>query len=275
MANKQAAEVARRDAKIGAPAVYDYGNDAGAGYENQTSEELQIPFLAVLQAGSPQCTGEKDVKGARPGLLYNTVTEEILGESLLFVPALREHIFVEWTPRNKGGGFKGRFRRDDELVMKAIADAAEFGKYKTPAGNDLVETFYLYGTIVRDDGELQAVVIAFSSTKIKVFKQYNTKMNMFTVQDAQGRKVKPPRYAHLLRVGVRGEKNAKGNFFNFTLTPAVDGAVKLSLLLADDPRYQAARALGELVAAGKARAADETQRVAADEGEEDGRPGVF
>jgi len=273
MGKQPATEVARKE-KAGLPAQYDYSADVGIGYENQTGEELQIPFLAVLQTGSPQVTGEKGVKDARPGLLYNTVTEEILGQSVLFVPATREHVFVEWTPRTKGGGFKGRYKRDDALVVKAIADAKEFGKYHTPAGNDLVETFYLYGTIVRESGEIQPVVIAFSSTKIKVYKQYNTKMNMFTVEGPDGRKQKPPRFAHLMTVGVRPEKNAKGNFFNFTLQPARNNAIKDSLLTPDDPRYQAARALGEMVSAGKARAAEETQRAAADETEE-GRPGVF
>lgn len=40
--------------------AHDYGVDAGAGFENQTSEDYAIPFIGVLQALSPQVGDPSD-----------------------------------------------------------------------------------------------------------------------------------------------------------------------------------------------------------------------
>lgn len=256
-------EVAKREAL--AVSKFDYGADANAGFEGQTSDEMQIPFLALLQALSPQVSGAKKVKGAEAGALFNTVTESLLGSEVLFVPALREHVFVEWKPRKAGGGFVARHERESEVVRAAIEAAKEFGKYTTPAGNDLVETYYLYGMVVSGT-DLEPIVVAFSSTKIKVFKKWNTQVHMFTVE-VNGKKQRPPRFAHLLKIKTTPQTNAKGTFYNFVIEPA-NGSIKGSLLEPGDPRLQAAKALGEMVAAGKARAAYETQEVGGSEAEE-------
>jgi hypothetical protein len=252
-------EVAKVE-KAGVPAVYDYGADAGRGFEDQGQDEISIPFISVLQGLSPQVTGEngKEVEGAKPGKLFNTITEEVLGNEVLFVPASREHIFTEWIPRKQGGGFVGRFDKNDPVVAAAVRQAEEFGKYRTPAGNDLVETYYLFGVICPEGAEPQPVVIAFTSTKIKAYKKWNTTVNMFTVPGPNGGKIRPPRFAHLLKVSSISDKNKKGSFFNLSLKPA-NGSIRGSILPPDDPRYLAAKALAEMVASGKAKAADDSQ----------------
>ncbi len=53
--------------------------DAGVGLENITTEDMQIPFIRIIQALSPQL--QKDdplyIKGAEQGDIFNTVTQEM------------------------------------------------------------------------------------------------------------------------------------------------------------------------------------------------------
>ncbi len=49
-------------APAGVPATYDYGDDAGAGFEGTKGSDLSVPFLGVLQANSPQVEDNKNGK---------------------------------------------------------------------------------------------------------------------------------------------------------------------------------------------------------------------
>jgi hypothetical protein len=260
-------------AKKGASAIaaYDYSGDEGAGFENQTSDDLAIPFLGVLQALSPQVADPSDggIANAKAGMLFNTVTEVIFDgkDGVEIIPALTEHVFVEWVPRNRGGGFVARHELTSDVVKEAKEGSKSFGRYSTDytptgddknpfQGNDLVETFYVYGVLV---GEvLEPIVLAFTSTKISVYKRFNTKLNMYT-QKQGDRKIRPPLYAHRIRLTTVKQKNADGEFHNFALASA-EGDVKSSLLNPDDERFVAAKGCREMVLSGTARASHETER---------------
>ena len=100
-------EVAKT-APAGAVATYDYGGDQGAGFEDTSGSDLSVPFLGILQSNSPQVE-DKDPTGSEPGMLFNTVTRELVSseDGVVFLPCHKETAYVEWVPRNKGGGFVG------------------------------------------------------------------------------------------------------------------------------------------------------------------------
>lgn len=242
--------------------TYDSEHEGG-GFDHQTRDDVAIPFLAVLQAGSPQI---ETIAAAKPGQLFNTVTEELM-EKALFVPSTTQHVFVEWVPRASGGGFIGVHQLDAPEVKAAKEASSEFGKYKLPNGNELQETFYIYGVLCTETDSLGPVVIAFTSTKIKVYKRYNTRLQTFTLMGKDGRKVRPPLYAHLTQITTVKEKNNKGEFFNFVLAPAGD-SLMTALLPQTDPRFEAAFEVKRLVDSGAGRAAYESVDGADGEGEE-------
>ena len=215
----------------GALATYDYGQMAGSGFENTTTDDLSIPFLAVLQPMSPEVQpGEDRVPGAEAGMLFNTVTRELFDakSGVCFQPACTQHCLMEWRPRNQGGGLVARHALDSEVVAKAQEAAkaanAEFGKLKTPAGNDLIETRYVLGYILRDPEQTEPgepIMIAFTSTKMKVYKNITTRLYTF-----QGR---PPLFAHRLKITSVLEENPKGKFYNFKIEPYF-GTIQQSLI---------------------------------------------
>jgi hypothetical protein len=229
--------------------TFDYGDDAQGGYENQTKDDYTIPFIAVLQTNSPQCEDKENFPGAEPGMIFNTASEEI-SKKVYFIPSMTEHVFVEWKPRVDGGGFVAIHTLNSDVVKVAKGESEQFGKYKTQDGNDLAETFYVYGIIYDgDDDPVTGVVIAFTSTKIKPYKQWTTKMRSFQIKLKSGRKHQPPLFAHRVKLSTVKQKNKHGTFYNYTLRPAVEN-IKKSLLPPGNKLLEAAKDFGELVRSG-------------------------
>jgi len=67
--------------------------EAGAGLENFTTDDMQIPFIRILQALSPQLNKQDSmyIKGAEQGDIFNTVTQEVYKAEvwLLYLVILR------------------------------------------------------------------------------------------------------------------------------------------------------------------------------------------
>jgi hypothetical protein len=190
----------------------------------------------------------ESMAAAKPGMLFNTVTEELTDE-LLFVPATTQHVYVEWIPRDSGGGFVAVHGMDSPVVKAAKEKATEFGKLTLENGNDLIETFYVYGVTCNESDSTGLAVIAFTSSKIKVYKRYNTRLQTFMLVMPDKRKVRPPLYAHLTRITTAKEKNVKGEFHNFVLAPVGD-SLMAGLLKPEDPRFVAAFECKQLVESG-------------------------
>ncbi len=235
-----------------------YAEYAGAGFENQTREDYSIPFLQILQALSPQLQ-END--SLRPGMILNTVTGEAWDgkKGLAFVPVTTQHLYVEWKPRDAGGGFVGVHEVNSDLVKQAKAASTEYGKYNTPDGNELIETYYVYGLVLDDDGNASEAVLAFSSTKIKRYKGWMTKARTIQIPLPDGRRIPAPLFAHRYRLRTILEKNNKGQFYNWD-NVTFDGAnAQEARLLPNDPLFQSAVGIKTLIEQGKARAAYESQ----------------
>lgn len=204
------------------PAVYDYGDDAGAGFEDMGRDDFATPFLYVLQPTSPITMTNDE---ARPGMLINTVSGELYKaekakgaghEGISFIPVFRQHQLIEWKPRDDkggGGGFVGVHEVGGEAEQWA-KENCKFGDWKTKAGNDLISTFSVYGLIVKPDGSFEQVVTPFTSTKIKCYRHWMTRLKMLRVPGPKGN-VTPPIYAHRWRLTTLLQKNDKGQFYIF------------------------------------------------------------
>lgn len=261
--DEQAVATTKAGAVVTTDADFDYSAYAGQGFEGQTRDDYAVPFLGILQTNSPLVESSAT---ARPGMLVNTVTQDIYDskKGIAFIPVDTQHVVVEWKPRELGGGFVAMHQLDNELVVRAKAEQ-EFGKYKTVKGdeksNDLIETFYVYGLLVNEDGSSEQMIIAFSSTKIKAYKRWMTKARTIQVALPDGRRVNPPLFAHKYRITTVSEKNAKGSFHNFNIEFDADEAVKCRLGTTD-PLFQDAVSFFSLLKDGKIKAAYDTQAAA-------------
>lgn len=257
----------------GLPAEFGgYGEDEASGYENQTSDDVGIGFLVVLQAQSPQVEDRDDCQA---GMLFDTVTEEVFAPGEVYlVPVLTQHEYDEWKPRDVGGGLLDRHAPDSDVVAKAKQEH-DFGKYKTDAGNDLVETFKATCLLVRAEGftPIRPIMLSFKSTAIKPYKRWMTRMRTFVLElpdGAGGTKYqKPPMFANVSCVDTVKQSNSQGSWYNIKVDPAVDDDIKKSLIPPSHPAYGAAKGVKSLVSAGKMKVNYDSQQKAAGSGESD------
>jgi hypothetical protein len=243
----------------GLPAVYDFGEDAGAGLENLSANEILTPFLALLQPLSPQLdkTHQKYLPNAEQGMFLNTLTNELYdgetGLECIFIA--RDYVYGEWVPRDQGGGFKGTRDPSDALVQKLLQEQGGFKKLETPDGTDLVEQYNLYSFVAPklDPMTIDQVVIGFTSTKIKPYK--NLMSRIARIRYPVGNKmVQPPLWAHKWKLTAVAQSNSKGRYWNYHFQLANGESSPDSLLQLDDPLYVQAKGFNEMFKTGKVRA---------------------
>lgn len=242
-------EVAKTTASADAIAAYDYGEHAQAGFENTSQDDFSIPFLDILQGQSPEV---ESLPSAKPGMFHNTVTDELFDakEGVSVVVVATNHEYVEWVPRNQGGGIVGRHRVDSDIVAEARRTSESFNDLKTPSGNELVETFYAYMILNTPDGP-SPIVLSNSSTRIKPYKAMMTKANMIMVPTPDGRKVKPPLFAHKFRLTTEKRKNNDGEWHTYVVSfDSPDKSAAGARLAPTDELFQAAVAFYEVIRAG-------------------------
>lgn len=254
--------------------VFDYGEDAGQGYENQDMSDRKLPIIELLQSNSPEVAESKGKIYA--GQFQNTVTGEIYDE-VYFVPAITDHCWTEWIGRDDGGGFRGRHPKNAKIVADAVArnGGRAIGKLKVPQPPDdkgkpqpdheLVESFEIYGILydAKTNEVLGFAMIPFTSTKIKVYRAWNSAVGGFA-PTINGKKLAPgqvPIFAHRVKMTSESETKGSNTYMVPVLSPAQGGDdLKNSLLPKNDLRYVEAKKLHDDVLKGLAKAAYETTK---------------
>lgn len=250
-------------AEGGVPAEYEaYAEDQGMGYDNQTADDISIPFIDILQSGSPECKGEDPV--GKPGQIINRSSGEIYAGKeggAAFIPVYTEHMMTEWVPLDKGGGLVGNFAMDDPLV-KEVRATQPLGKYKKPnSENELVETFYVYGIFIPpgDDSQPHPAVMAMSSTKIKPYKDWMFQARGVVIPLPDGRKIKPPLWAHRYRFTTKFVEKNNYSWWNWVIRFDGSGATE-ARIAPDSELYMLGKSLYEDISSGMKKADTESLR---------------
>ena len=78
----------------------------GEGFEGMTQDDLVVPFIKLLQKGSPEVDEDKGeyMEDAEVGMFLDAATHELM-EEVNFVVCHYHRAMVEWRSRDDGGGF--------------------------------------------------------------------------------------------------------------------------------------------------------------------------
>ena len=109
----------------------------GKGLENVSNDDITIPRLAVVQAGSPQRKkkDEKYIEGAEEGHIFNTVTNQLYDvEGITVIPCGYKKSYVEWVPRESGGGLVAIHDAVRPLIKQSIIKSAYESAQKNGSG---------------------------------------------------------------------------------------------------------------------------------------------
>lgn len=230
----------------------------GTGFEDFTQDDLAVPFLVILQKNSPQVEEEnpKHIAGAKAGMLMDTVSGELYDgkAGIVVVPCHRTRSFIEWIPRDDGGGLVNVFPPEAPEVQAVLAKAGrKFGKLKINDNNDLMETFNVFVLLVRADGSTKPVVLGFSSSQIGMYKKWMTKARDIKVMGESGKLVTPPMFSHRYRLSTQFFQKKENTWHKWVAN--FDGPDAASARLDDkDPICEEAKKFRALLLSGAATA---------------------
>ena len=227
--------------------ILEFAGD-GAAFD---SSEMQIPFLRVLQALSPQLNKKKAefIEGAASGDMFNTVSNQHWDgeEGVVLIPCFQTTKYLEFTPREQGGGYRGEIPANDPVLQRTTRNGA---KEILPTGNELVKSDQHYCLVVDEDGGFQPVVVDMKSTQLKVSRRWKTQIAMQKIKHPKtGQMITPPVYATMWKLTTTEESNDQGSWANYQIEKV--GLVDNRDLLLE------AKAFRESVAAGEVKAAAE------------------
>lgn len=215
-AKEETTEVANVE-KAELSVAINFYEDAGKGTENLDKDSVAIPFLAVLQGLSPQI---ESVAGAKPGLIINTVTNEMFNEIRL-IPCAFQRKFLKWVPRTAGGGFKGELDVVEyeklKISGKIVEKQTEKGSIVEMLGNDEVKDTRIHFVLCERDGILTPAVLSLGSTQIKVSKRLMAMISGIQIKGPNGKPFNPPSFSHIYRFGTEKVSNEKGTWYIFKI----------------------------------------------------------
>lgn len=137
-------------------------------------DNVAIPFLRILQPLSPQLNSADAayVEGARAGDIFHT-TDKVAVRAVQVIPVRYSRSFLEFVPRDAGGGFRGEHSGSDAILTFNERLDRSTGRARLDNGNDLIDTRNMYVLIVHPDGLLERALISMSSTQIKKVTHWN------------------------------------------------------------------------------------------------------
>ena len=257
------AVAAAKGVEVSADVMDDIFETAGEGAAFDSSE-MQIPFVRILQAMSPQLSKKKPeyIEGASQGDLFNTVTNQYWdGEGgITVIPCYQTTKYLEFIPREQGGGFQGEIPANDTVLTKTTREGS---REILPNGHELVKSDQHYCLVVDGDGSFQPAVIDMKSSQLKVSRRWKTQIAMQKVKHPKTEQmVTPAVYATMWNLSTIEESNDQGTWGNYTVS-------KVDLVNSRD-LLQEAKAFRESIMAGEVKAAADPEHTSTGSSSVDG-----
>ena len=256
----------KKNAELSTDIMDDIFDTAGEGAA-YAADEMEIPFVRILQALSPQLNKKKPeyIEGASSGDLFNTVTGQVWDgeEGVVVIPCYQVTKYLEFTPREEGGGYRGEIAPDDPILQKTSRMGS---KEVLPHGNELVKTDQHYCLLVGDDGVLQPAVVDMKSSQLKVSRRWKTKIAMQKIKHPKtGQQVTPALYATMWRLSTTEESNDQGSWGNYLVDKVG--------LVSDRDTFMEAKSFRDSIAAGEVKTAKDPDHQASGHQANDGSEG--
>jgi hypothetical protein len=202
-------------------APYDWSKEASTGFEGTKAEDLGIPFLQIIQKGSPEFDEthkdhpKKRIEGVKPGMIINSLSRKIVysgdkTKPLKFIPCYAEKLYPEFKTRDSGGGFV-KMHRDPNILLRTERNEKNKDILVSGSGegNEIITTHYFYG-FAQIEGAWEKVIIGMTSTQLKNGRRW---LNMMQSIKING--VTPPMFSHSYNVMTDIEKNNEGSWYGW------------------------------------------------------------
>ena len=192
--------------------------DANLGLEDTSYEDLLIPRLKIVQKQSPELEPNSNayLPDAKVGYIVDSTYGVVYGNQILYIPVIYRREYIEWKPREQGGGLSGIHGNREILNNATRRD----GRLTLPNGNTISPTMNFFG-FIHAEGEFRLSAISMSSTQLKKGKKLVTLANQERMRDSKGMQFTPPMFARAYILGTALEQNAKGSWYGFTINRGI------------------------------------------------------
>ena len=251
-------QVTKKEDQLPADLLDEITATAGEG-TSYDSSEMQIPFVRIIQALSPQIK-KKDpmyIEGADQGDAFNTVTSQFWNgeEGLVVVPCYQETKFLEFVPRESGDGFMGELDPSNPEIQKTDRKGS---REVLPNGNELVKSDQHYCLVVGQDGMIQPAIVYMKSSQLKVSKRWKTQIAMQKIRHPKTDALLTPAvYATMWKLTTVEESNDQGTWYNWSVVK--EGLVQTKEVL------EQAKLFRQQVIKGTVKAVDDTEPLEKDD----------
>ena len=213
---KQEAAITKRD-QAGALSSNLFEADAGQGIANIKQEDLALPFLKVLGQLSPEVNTRdaKHVKGAQPGMIINTVTNELYDgeEGIEVLPVYYKRQYIEWQDRGESKGAPVNIYDAGDDIPKTTRDKGN--KDRLANGNYLENTVSHFVILLGKTPT--TALISMKATQLKISRKWNSMMMGIKMQGKNGL-FTPPTYSHIYKLRTVQQSNDKGTWFGWDVS---------------------------------------------------------
>ena len=213
---KQEAQIAKRE-NAGPLTSNVFEADAGQGIANIKQEDLALPFLKVLGQLSPEVNTReaKHVEGAQPGMIINTVTNELYdGEKgIQVLPVYYKRQQIEWQDRGESKGAPVNIYDAGDDIPKTTRDKSN--KDRLANGNYLENTVSHFVVLLGKTPT--TALISMKATQLKISRKWNSMMMGIKMQGKNGL-FTPPTYSHIYKLKTVQQSNDKGTWFGWDVS---------------------------------------------------------
>jgi len=236
MAKSKEVTVAQDTALVERPS---YMGEGTRGSEEVGINDVTIPRLSIIQDLSPQHKSNKAeyIEGAEVGMLFDTVSMRLYGNSVIFVPVYYRLEWLVWKHRDAGGGLQGVFATQEEAV--AFVGQHPLAGQETAKGEPVLEvqdTAQQFGLLLdpnssAEDPQATEIVVSMSRSQLKPSRQMNSMIRI-----AEG-----DRWERYYRLSAVEDQNQAGqDYYNWKIEQL--GFVSEAVFARAEGLYNAVRA---------------------------------
>lgn len=191
-----------------------FQQQAGAGLDNVTASDMLVPRLTLLQSLSPQLK-KKDsayIDGAEIGDICDVGTGQLFKSSIMFLPVYYRKDYLEWAPRQSGGGLV-QIHSDPSVLDQTQRN--DRNQPILPNGNLIAETAQFYGFNLSADRQM--CFLPMASTQLKKARKWITLAAGEKLKRADGSEFTAPLFYRAYELGSAEESNAQGEWAGWTV----------------------------------------------------------
>lgn len=227
--------------------------DAGKGVSKAAEDNL-VPLIYILQALSPVVNPRNAdyIDGAEMGKIWLRNNDDPIADGendgIVAQPCYFSKCWIEWIPRDMGGGFVARHATRPDNAVK-VEDPKNPKRAKWMRGeNEVIETRE-HVVRVHHNGSWFPYVIPMTGSNHSASKGWMFSQNSAQFDDGDT----APSFAKVYRLRTKFNKNDQGEWFNWTIKP--EGWLYEYLPPGEWPRqYEEGRIIHDAFATGQKQA---------------------